>query len=57
MTDEQRELREERQAICEVEKVPKPEIERIFFSYPSLYGIQPTEYSLETVNGRKPITA
>ena len=55
MTPDQRELREERQAICEADHIPQSEIERIFDAYPSIYGIQRIEYSLETIIGRRVI--
>lgn len=55
MTPEEQELRIERQAICEVEKVPQPEIDRIFDAYPSIYGAEAPEYRLKTMNGRKGI--
>jgi len=53
MTPAQKELREERQAICRVEKVPQSEIDRIFDAYPSIYGVEATEYRLKTFIGRR----
>jgi hypothetical protein len=39
MTEDQKEAREERTAICECEKIPEIEIERIFKSRSDIYGI------------------
>lgn len=53
MTSQEREAREDRQAICEVEKVPQSEIDRIFDAYPSIYGEEEPEYRLKTFIGRR----
>ena len=39
MTEDQQELRAERQAICQTSRVPQEEIEKIFKRFPELYGI------------------
>ena len=39
MTQDQQELRAERQAICAADHVPQEEIEKIFKRFPELYGI------------------
>ena len=43
MTEDQRENREERRAIMQVEKVPEVEIEKLFKSKPDVYGIADDE--------------
>lgn len=43
MTEIQRENREERRAICEVEKIPESEIQSVFREYPAIFGIESRE--------------
>jgi hypothetical protein len=40
MTEDQNELRIERRAICEADKVPEEAIQAIFKSHPQIYGIE-----------------
>jgi hypothetical protein len=39
MTEDQKENRIERRAICEAEKVPEEEIQAMFKKHPQIYGI------------------
>jgi len=46
LTTDQKELREERRAICQAEKVAPAEIEHIFNCYPGVYGTEETALRL-----------